>query len=175
MKRILLILTVIFSFVSLSYSRDNRSSIELNSLCKFDKDLYGYRPLSCSGCPELIEKKQLQKYRNKIVRIDKNTIKLNLSNEKSISVKNNYDPNDKMTRMYFFREYLPSIGYYIFQVQGYESCDFIFVNGKNGKEFGMLNLPIISPDKNNIAINLTDLGGMSPYADNKNKHLQSIK
>jgi hypothetical protein len=70
------------------------------------------------------------------VRFNKDSIEIELENQKKVIFGNNYSVGSEAGIIYSYRGYYQSIGYHKISWEGYESRgDFALINGKNGKVY----------------------------------------
>lgn len=76
-----------------------------------------------------------------------NVLYLNLSNDKLKEIKNNDNPENEVEyTVYYLLNYYENINYYLLYVGYYEWLGFILVNGNNGKEYKLKDVPVFNAD-----------------------------
>ena len=64
---------------------------------------------------------------------------------------------------YFFRDYMPELGYFIVTAQFYDSIGYFLISRQSGSQQFIWGIPILSPDRSEIVVaNKTDETGMVP-------------
>ncbi len=149
--KFLLTVSLLFSLSTASaYAQDQDQFAfnDMNKLC---------RNISEGECSQKIEALQLKKYSNLVQRKGKRII-LKLSNGKTKTYKDR-TKNDNDTHVYYLRDYLDRLGYFLLEEYYYEGADALLVNAKTGKEYGLGNIPTFSPDNQHFVD--SDTGGYS--------------
>ncbi len=101
-----------------------------------------------------IEKYQLKKYAHKVQRKDSLLI-LKLENNKEIILKDTVI--EDFVIQYSFRDYYDSIKVFVIEIQHYEGCSHLLVNGINGEKQYIFGKTKLSPDKSRIVSFNVDL------------------
>lgn len=125
-------------------------SNDLNGLCRnIDNN---------SGCAKKIEKLQLKKYPN-LVQRKGHRLTVQLANGKNKVYRTAKGDSYETSIAYFFRDYLPELGYILMEKMYYEGDAALLVNAATGKEYSFENLPVFSPNSQHFAV--ADIGGYS--------------
>ena len=107
-----------------------------------------------------IEKYQLNKYSKIAIRKDTALI-LKLENNQELILKDHNRGTDGV-ELYSFREYYDPIKVFVVEIQYYEGCSYLLINGLSGEQMNVFGTTKLSPDlKRLVSYNLDITAGYS--------------
>jgi serine/threonine protein kinase len=120
--------------------------------------------LNTYECAKAIEKYQLGQagYKALAARSGK-SLELTLKNGGRVTLLDADKEADSM--FYCLREYLPDIGYFVLHRQYYEGNTYLLVDDRQGRQFEVTGLPLVSPDRKRLVV--ASIGLDAAYSINK--------
>ncbi|MDH5721679.1 MAG: SH3 domain-containing protein [Spirochaetia bacterium] len=135
-----------------------RSYNEKNS---FHRDVDCKHIMNSYNCAKIIESKLLKKYKNKVTRNDDKLI-INIKNSNNLVYKN-INTDSVNVKLYSFINYYEKINYFLIAVHYYEGGRLYFINGNNGNNISIHNIPVFSKNHDKFVVTNIDIEiGYSP-------------